>query len=369
MTADDLALLAHRLYRRSYLHDPFRSCSRRGGSGDRGGHRYHAPGAHVAHRGLAGPSATKQNTKRSPTRTSARSSAVLSIVLVACCGAVSTASRRPLRSSSTTPPSATRRPRSRAPACPAPAAPRRGPSSTSGAPSGWVQYWIWFEDNTQDRGVLRSGRHAGDWELVQYRADGTEAVYAQHSGAERCATRDVERRGGRPVVYVANGSHASYFHAGTRDRMWPDPNDEADGRGAVLRPRAVRVAAGSPGWMRIPRTVGRRPRRLVPARAVLTPGPGLPGRPLGRPGGVRPLGAAVHGAAVRRGRRLRRPRDGAGRRCRRAGRAGRLRAAAAAPANGAALNPELFGLRPNNSGLDAVDVRSAQHKAPRRHGQ
>ena len=115
---------------------------------------------------------------------------------------------------------------------------------------GWVQYWIWFEDNTQDRGVLRSGRHAGDWELVQYRTDGTEAVYAQHSGAERCATRDVELRGGRPVVYVANGSHASYFHAGTRDRIWPDPNDEADGRGALLRPRAVRVTAGSPGWMR-----------------------------------------------------------------------------------------------------------------------
>src|SRR3954453_16295428 len=47
VTADDLALLAHRLDRRSYLHDPFRIWSRRGGSGDRAGHRYHAPGAHV----------------------------------------------------------------------------------------------------------------------------------------------------------------------------------------------------------------------------------------------------------------------------------------------------------------------------------
>src|SRR5215211_5625027 len=35
VTADDLALLAHRLDRGSYRHDPFRSCSRRGGSGDR----------------------------------------------------------------------------------------------------------------------------------------------------------------------------------------------------------------------------------------------------------------------------------------------------------------------------------------------
>jgi len=115
---------------------------------------------------------------------------------------------------------------------------------------GWVQYWIWFDANPQDRGVLRSGRHEGDWELVQYRADGSEAVYAQHSGAERCAGGSVESRGGRPVVYVANGSHASYFHAGVRDRMWPDPNDEADGRGVVLRPPAVPISAGSPPWMR-----------------------------------------------------------------------------------------------------------------------
>ena len=86
--------------------------------------------------------------------------------------------------------------------------------------------------------------------MVQYRLDGSEAVYAQHGGAERCPGSELERRGGRPVVYLANGSHAAYFHAGTRDRMWPDPNDEADGRGAVQRPRAVRITASSPEWMR-----------------------------------------------------------------------------------------------------------------------
>ena len=118
------------------------------------------------------------------------------------------------------------------------------------APGGWLQYWIWFADNTQDRGVLRSGRHAGDWELVQYRLDGSDAVYAQHSGAERCGGSAVERRGGRPVVYVANGSHAAYFHAGVRDRTWPDPNDEADGRGVVQRPRVVEVGERAPAWMR-----------------------------------------------------------------------------------------------------------------------
>src|SRR5215217_4144564 len=43
---------------------PFGVGSRRGGSGDPAGHRYHAPGAHVARLPLARLSATKQNTKR-----------------------------------------------------------------------------------------------------------------------------------------------------------------------------------------------------------------------------------------------------------------------------------------------------------------
>jgi len=102
---------------------------------------------------------------------------------------------------------------------------------------GWVQFWMVFARNEQDRGLLRTGRHAGDWEMVQVRLDGSEAVFAQHSGAERCGADAVETRGGRFVVYVANGSHASYFHPGVRDRMWPDPNDEARGDGAVVTPR------------------------------------------------------------------------------------------------------------------------------------
>ena len=34
--------------------------------------------------------------------------------------------------------------------------------------------------------------------------------------------------------------------AGTRDRMWPDPNDEADGRGAVVSPRLVEITRDLP---------------------------------------------------------------------------------------------------------------------------
>jgi hypothetical protein len=127
---------------------------------------------------------------------------------------------------------------------------------------GWVQYWMVFERNDQDRGVLRTGRHAGDWEMVQVRLDGSEAVFAQHSGAERCRAGAVETRGGRFVVYVANGSHAAYFHPGVRDRMWPDPNDEADGRGEVVVPAVEPLGA----WARWPGRWGRRAGRLGAGR-------------------------------------------------------------------------------------------------------
>src|SRR4051794_12404030 len=43
VAADDLALLAHRLDRRSYLHDPFRLGDQRAGSGCREGRRYRSP--------------------------------------------------------------------------------------------------------------------------------------------------------------------------------------------------------------------------------------------------------------------------------------------------------------------------------------
>jgi hypothetical protein len=133
----------------------------------------------------------------------------------------------------------------------------------------WLQYWLFFAYQDQDRGIVRTGRHAGDWELVQYRVSaagrGLEAVYAQHSGAERCAFGAVSLRGGRPVVFAAHGSHASYLQAGTRDRMWPDPNDEADGRGVVVRPRLVLITADSPAWMRYAQPWGlSRGSRLIP---------------------------------------------------------------------------------------------------------
>ncbi len=68
----------------------------------------------------------------------------------------------------------------------------------------WLQYWRWHEHNKQDRGILRTGRHEGDWELVQVRVDRAEqpveAVYAQHSGGERCGWPEVRTRGAAPIA-------------------------------------------------------------------------------------------------------------------------------------------------------------------------
>jgi hypothetical protein len=39
----------------------------------------------------------------------------------------------------------------------------------------WVQWWLLYARNDQDRGILRTGRHAGDWEMVQVRVDAAGA--------------------------------------------------------------------------------------------------------------------------------------------------------------------------------------------------
>ena len=128
---------------------------------------------------------------------------------------------------------------------------RAAPAAKGGR---WLQYWRWHADNPQDRGILRTGRHEGDWELVQVRVDAAEqpveAVYAQHSGAERCGWPAVRTRDDAPVAFLANGSHAAYFRSGVRDRTFPDPNDEAGGRGRIQRPRLVLINERSPEWMR-----------------------------------------------------------------------------------------------------------------------
>ena len=142
----------------------------------------------------------------------------------------------------------------------------------------WLQYWLWFADNPQDRGVLRTGRHEGDWELVQVRVDGSQAVFSQHSSAERCGRDELRFEGSRLVVFAAHGSHALYPVAGLRDRMWPDPNDEARGDGERVRPRVVEVSESSPQWMSFSGRWGAsRARWWVPGESDSPRGPAFQG--------------------------------------------------------------------------------------------
>jgi hypothetical protein len=129
----------------------------------------------------------------------------------------------------------------------------------------WLQYWFLYATNAQDRGVVRTGRHEGDWEMVQVALgrDGRprEATFAQHSWAEACRWRG--------VVYVANGSHASYASPGEHGRPWPDPDDLADGRGRAVRPRVEPFGA----WARWPGRWGRSEASWVPGEQSSPRGP------------------------------------------------------------------------------------------------
>jgi hypothetical protein len=141
----------------------------------------------------------------------------------------------------------------------------------------WLQYWLFFSDNPQDRGIVRTGRHTGDWELLQLRLGRdrrpVEATFAQHTWAEGCSWSDLEREADAPVVYVANGSHALYPRAGRADRPWPDPNDEADGRGRRVRPPVELVAADTPRWMAWPGRWGEDDGGWVPGEQPSPRGP------------------------------------------------------------------------------------------------
>jgi hypothetical protein len=69
--------------------------------------------------------------------------------------------------------------------------------------------------------------------MVQIRigagGDPLEMAFAQHSHGQRCRWAQVQKRGPRPIVYVARGSQASFASAGRHDA--PVVPDHADGKG------------------------------------------------------------------------------------------------------------------------------------------
>jgi hypothetical protein len=96
----------------------------------------------------------------------------------------------------------------------------------------WVQYWLWYLYNPKRFFV--AGEHEGDWEFVQIGYGGGVPVCmtcSQHKSGGARWWWEIERRGSRPVIYVARGSHANYFEP---RKAQTELDDEADGTGVEL---------------------------------------------------------------------------------------------------------------------------------------
>jgi len=115
----------------------------------------------------------------------------------------------------------------------------------------WLQYWFWYFYNDYQL-AFDAGVHEGDWEMVQLRMHPTEdrpdlAVYAQHRYGEKRSWNDVRKDGERPIVYIARGSHASYFEPGFHQtEAW---YDLADGKRPAPDLTLELIRADTHAWM------------------------------------------------------------------------------------------------------------------------
>ncbi len=141
----------------------------------------------------------------------------------------------------------------------------------------WLQYWLFYFYNDYNL-AGGFGLHEGDWETVQLRMGDERpdlAVYAQHRLAEVAPWEEVEKLEGSPdtpLVYVARGSHASYFHAGYHEtEAW---YDVADGKRRTPKLTLEIVDDDSPSWVRWPGRWGDTRARLAGLEQPSPTGPG-----------------------------------------------------------------------------------------------
>jgi hypothetical protein len=117
----------------------------------------------------------------------------------------------------------------------------------------WLQYWFFYYYNPQNAGIINTGVHEGDWEMIQIGLDGDlnpdVLTYARHHDEQSsCLWNQVPKAfvvdHDVPVVYIANGSHASYFNADhhARGALGLLPTDEADGLGYSVQPSVELIA-------------------------------------------------------------------------------------------------------------------------------
>ncbi|MFE8599619.1 Vps62-related protein [Archangium violaceum] len=78
-----------------------------------------------------------------------------------------------------------------------------------------IQYWFFYPYNDSYASV----NHEADWEHITVSTDAVgnfqSAWYAAHSGGHRYTASQLKWNGTHPIVYSADGSHASYPTAGT----------------------------------------------------------------------------------------------------------------------------------------------------------
>lgn len=129
-----------------------------------------------------------------------------------------------------------------------------GRAVTGGDGRLWLQYWFFYVYNDYLL-AARLGLHEGDWEMVSLRLDERTqepdlAVYAQHAYAEARPWDEVLKDDGRPLVYVARGSHSSYFEPGLHGTK--AFYDIADGERETPELELVTLGGDDPAWPRWP---------------------------------------------------------------------------------------------------------------------
>lgn len=160
-----------------------------------------------------------------------------------------------------------------------------------------LQYWLWYPYDDFSPGYPSRSDfwqvHEGDWEAVSVILDRAgrplTVAYSQHAQGARRAWSRAPRRGLRPLVYVALGSHANFPTPGEHPLL-PPAVDQASinvmkaygipvpadhtARGRVIRPTLVRVTSRTPSWMTFAGAWGESGYVHVPGRDPIVSGAG-----------------------------------------------------------------------------------------------
>lgn len=85
------------------------------------------------------------------------------------------------------------------------------------APGAWITYWLFYGYNDFTARV----NHEGDWERVSVYLDRNNRAVGVYYSAHHGGCRKLGKLSGRPVAFVAKGSHANYPKPGT-NTYWQD---------------------------------------------------------------------------------------------------------------------------------------------------